>query len=145
MHAGSSMDKTLLLQFMSKQKLGVLSTIGPSGEPQSALVGIAVTPALEIIFDTVSKSRKSANLARNGRVAFVVGGEGEVTVQYEGTARQISSTEIGPYHEAYFRQFPDGPERLKWDGIQYFVVAPKWIRYSNYDVGPPEIVEFAFP
>jgi pyridoxine/pyridoxamine 5'-phosphate oxidase len=138
------MDKPALYQFLNRQKLGVLSTIGPSGEPQSALVGIAVTPSLEIIFDTVSKSRKSANLVCDERVAFVVGWEGERTVQYEGAAREISSTEIGPYHEVYFRQFPDGPERLKWEGIQYYVVTPKWIRYSNYDVGPPEIVEFTF-
>lgn len=139
------MDKPLLYQFMNRQKLGVLSTIGPSGEPQSALVGIAITPSFEIIFDTVSKSRKSANIGRDTRAAFVVGWESEITVQYEGAARQISSTEIGPYHEVYFRQFPDGPDRLKWDGIQYYVVAPKWIRYSNYDVGPPEIMEFTFP
>jgi pyridoxine/pyridoxamine 5'-phosphate oxidase len=138
------MDKTLLYQFLARHELGVLSTTGPSGEPQSALVGIATTPSLEIIFDTVQKSRKSANLARDQRAAFVVGWEGEITVQFEGLARQISSKELGPYHEVYFRQYPDGRERLKWEGIQYFVVAPKWIRYTNYDVGR-EIIEFRFP
>ena len=138
------MDKPLLYQFMNRQKLGVVCTIGPSGQPQSALVGIAITPTLEIIFDTVSKSRKSANLGRDERVAFVVGWEGEVTVQYEGAARQISSTELGSYHETYFRAFPDGRARLKWDGITYYVVTPKWIRYSDFNQSPPEIEEFHF-
>ena len=43
------------------------------GAPQSALVGIAITPELEIIFDAVEKSRKFANIARDARVAFLIG------------------------------------------------------------------------
>ena len=138
------MDKAGLLEFLGRNKLGVLSTIGPKGEPQSALVGIAVTPEFEIVFDTVNRSRKFANLARDPRASFVIGWEGEVTVQFEGVARQISSTELGHYHEIYFRAFPDGPARLKWEGITYYVVAPKWIRYSDFNQSPPEIVEFLF-
>ncbi len=42
------------------------------GAPQSALVGIAITPELEIIFDLVEKSRKFANIARDPRVALRV-------------------------------------------------------------------------
>jgi pyridoxamine 5'-phosphate oxidase-like protein len=124
--------------------LGVLSSLGSDGAPQSALVAIAVTPGLEIIFDTVEKSRKFANIVRDSRVAFVVGWQGEVTVQYEGVARRMSSTELGPYHEIYFRKFPDGPDRLKWEGITYYAVTPKWIRYSDYNQSPPAIVGFSF-
>jgi pyridoxamine 5'-phosphate oxidase-like protein len=138
------MDKQGLLQFLASNRLGVLSTIGPSGEPQSALVGFAITPEFEIIFDTVSRSRKFANLARDPRVAFAIGWDGEITVQFEGVARQISSTELGRYHDIYFQAFPDGPARLKWEGITYYVVAPKWIRYSDFNQSPPEISEFRF-
>ena len=138
------MDKSLLLEFLRSNRLGVLSTVGPKGEPQSALVGFAITPEFEIVFDTVNRSRKFTNLARDARVALVIGWEGEVTVQFEGVARQISSTELGPYHEIYFQAFPDGPARLKWAGISYYVVAPKWIRYSDFSQSPPTIQEFAF-
>ena len=138
------MTREELLAFIDQRRLGVLTTIGPSGGPQAALVGIAITLELELIFDTVQKSRKAANLAREPRVALVLGWEGEQTVQYEGLARRISSTELGPYHEVYFRKFPDGPDRLKWEGIQYYVVTPKWIRYSDYDAAPPLIVEQTF-
>ena len=138
------MDKQRLFQFLDSRGLGVLSSLGAAGVPQSALVGIAVTPELEIVFDTVEKSRKFVNIARDPRVAFVVGWQGEITVQYEGIARRISSTELGSYHEIYFRKFPDGPARLKWEGITYYVVMPKWIRYSDYNQAPPEIVEFNF-
>jgi len=138
------MDKQLLFQFLDACGPGVLSSLGPMGAPQSALVGIASTPELEIIFDTVEKSREFANIARDPRVAFLIGWQGEVTVQYEGVARQISSSEFGPCHEIYFRKFTDAPSRLMWEGITYYVVAPMWIRYSDYDQTPPEIVEFVF-
>jgi hypothetical protein len=52
------MTKADIYQFIAKQKLGVLGTLSSGGSPQSALVGIAFTPELEIIFDTVKNSRK---------------------------------------------------------------------------------------
>jgi len=138
------MNKRRLLEFLRSNRLGVLSTLGSAGEPQSALVGIATTPEFEIVFDCVAQSRKFVNLKREARAAFVVGWQGEVTVQFEGVAKQISSTELGKYHEIYFQAFADGPVRLKWEGISYFVVAPKWIRYSDFGQSPPEIEEFTF-
>ncbi len=62
--ATTSVAKTDLFEFLERYKLGVLGTVSPEGVPQSALVGIAVTPALEIIFDTVKSSRKFRNLDR---------------------------------------------------------------------------------
>ena len=138
------MDRAGVFRFLDSCSLGVVSTLAADGAPQSALVGIAVTPELEIIFDTVEKSRKFGNLMRNARASLVVGWQGETTVQLEGTARRVSSTELGPYHEVYFRKFPDGPARLKWEGIAYFVIVPRWIRYSDYNQTPPEIDEFTF-
>jgi hypothetical protein len=52
------MTKADIYKFIAEQKLGVLGTLSSGGSPQSALVGIAVTPELEIIFDTVKNSRK---------------------------------------------------------------------------------------
>jgi hypothetical protein len=56
------MTEADVYQFIAQNKLGVLGTIAHSGIPQTALVGIAVTPDLEIIFDTVKSSRKYPNL-----------------------------------------------------------------------------------
>lgn len=138
------MDRIGIVQFMDSCNLGVVSTIGPQGTPQSALVGIAVTSELEIVFDTLERTRKFANLIRDPRTSLVAGWHGEITVQLEGIARRISSRELGRYHDTYFKKFPDGPARLKWEGISYFVIAPTWIRYSDYNQNPPEIMEFGF-
>ena len=38
--------------------------------------------------------------------------------------------------------YPDGPSRLSWPGLIYVRVQPTWIRYSDYTVDPPLVVEF---
>ena len=133
-----------LYTFLAKCKLGVVSTIGPTGTPQSALMGIAVTEQLEIVFDTVKSSRKYPNLSARPACSFVIGGwnTGEQTVQYEGMAEELKSPELERYQEIYFQAYPDGPSRLTWPGIVYFVVRPTWIRYSDFDQRPPLVREF---
>ncbi|MBZ5610196.1 MAG: pyridoxamine 5'-phosphate oxidase family protein [Acidobacteriia bacterium] len=138
------MTKADVFEFIQEQTLGVLGTISPDGAPQTALVGIAVTGELEIVFDTVQSTRKYRNLTRNQACSFVIGWEGETTVQYDGEARVPEASELARYQEIYFKKFPDGPSRLSWPGITYFVVRPKWIRYSDFDQAPPRIEEFRF-
>ncbi|MGA2981527.1 MAG: pyridoxamine 5'-phosphate oxidase family protein [Terriglobales bacterium] len=139
------MTQADLHRFIAQYKLGVLSTLADTGAPQSALVGIAVTPNLEIIFDTVKTSRKYPNLVARNRCSFVIGWAGEQTVQYEGEAAELRGQELKRCQEVYFGAWPDGPARLLWPGIVYFVVRPKWIRYSDFDQNPPLIQEFTFP
>lgn len=138
------MTKSALYEFVASRKLGVLASVSPVGEPQSALVGIAVTPDLEIVFDTVASSRKYRNLIGNPLASMVVGWEGEITVQYEGRACVPVGGQLARYQEIYFAAFPDGPGRLSWPGITYFVLEPRWIRYSDFDQSPPRIVEWRF-
>jgi len=138
------MTETELHAFLVKGRLGVLGTIGPSGAPQAALVGIAITEQLEIVFDTVRSSRKYPNLVARPECSFVIGGwgKGEQTVQYEGQAEELQSPELERYQRTYFQAWPDGPARMSWPGIVYFVVRPTWIRYSDFDQDPPLICEF---
>ena len=44
------MDRSAIHSFMVQFRYGVVSSVARDGTPQSALVGIATTPALEIIF-----------------------------------------------------------------------------------------------
>ncbi|SRR5579864_2442323 len=140
------MTEADLYSFFAKQRLGVLGTIGPSGAPQSALMGIAVTEEFEIVFDTVKSSRKYPNLIARPACSFVIGGwnAGEQTVQYEGEAEELRSPDLERYQKTYFKVYPDGPSRISWPGITYFVVRPRWIRYSDFDQSPPLIHEFKF-
>ncbi len=139
------MDREFFYSFIAGCRYGVVSSVGEDGTPQSALVGIAVTPALEIIFDTVSSSRKYRNLVARPACAFVVGWAGEQTVQYEGVAELPVGAELKRFQDVYFAAWPDGVARMSWAGIAYFVVRPKWIRYSDFEQRPPLIEEMRLP
>ncbi len=140
----TSVTKSDLFEFLERYKLGVLGSVSPEGVPQSALVGIAVTPELEIIFDTVKSSRKYPNLITNPACSFAIGWAGETTLQYQGDAREPSAGELAAYQDVYFKKWPECRSHLSWPGVAYFVVRPTWIRYSDYDQTPPLIQEFNF-
>ena len=133
-----------LVRFAREHSLAVVSSVGPEGTPQSALVGIAISNSLEIIFDTVSMSRKYANLTARPACSFVIGWMGEITMQYEGVAELPTGDELRRYQEIYFAKWPDGRDRLNWKGICHFVVHPKWVRYSDFSGAAPVIEEFSF-
>ena len=139
------MDREFIYSFMARCRYGVISSIAVDGTPQSALVGIAVTPEFEIIFDTVSTSRKYRNLLARPSCSLALGWAGEQTVQYEGVAELPGGAELQPFQAVYFAAWPDGPARMSWPGIAYFVVRPKWIRYSDFKRRPPLIEEIRLP
>jgi hypothetical protein len=136
------MNRRDLHAFMVQHRLGVVSSIGPDGAPQSALVGIAASTDIEIVFDTVTSTRKYANLVARPRCSVVVGWTGEQTVQLEGVAEELVGSELERLRAVYFDAWPDGPSRLKWPGITHFVIRPTWIRYSDFAQDPALIVEF---
>jgi general stress protein 26 len=139
------MTRNELLAFMRSERYAVQASVSTRGRPQAAVVGIAVSDAFEIVFDTLESTRKAVNLRANPRVAFVIGGTrdgDERTVQYEGTADVPEGAERERLQRIYFGRFPDGRDRQAWPGLIYVRVKPAWIRYSNYSVQPPQIVEF---
>jgi pyridoxine/pyridoxamine 5'-phosphate oxidase len=119
----------------------VVSTVNESGAPEAALMGFALTQAKEVVFDTLSTSRKAVNLARNPAAALVIGWDESVSLQIEGVARRPVGEDLASAKAAYFGQWPDGRAREDWPNIAYVVVQPKWIRYSNYS-GAPVVEEF---
>jgi pyridoxine/pyridoxamine 5'-phosphate oxidase len=139
------MTRDALITFMRTEKYAVQTSVSPSGVPQAAVVGIAVTDRLEIVFDTLASSRKAVNLRAKPAIALVIGGTrdgDERTVQYEGTVDEPSGAELERLLTVYYARFPEGPERRSWPGLIYVRVKPTWIRYSNFGTNPPEIIEF---
>jgi len=136
--------KTELYDFLATQSLGVVSYSSSTSTPQSALVAVAASSELELIFDTVTSSRKYANLIARPACCFVIGWQGETTVQYEGLAQELSGGDLATYKQIYFAKFADAPLRESWPGIVYFVVRPNWIRFCDYDQRPARIEEMRF-
>jgi hypothetical protein len=137
------MTRVELVAFLRRHKLGVVAPTSAAGAPQAAVVGIAVTDALEIVFDTIGGTRKARNLRRDSRIAVVVGWDEEQTVQIDGFADEPSGAALDELRRCYFEAYPDGPTRLGWPGITYVRVRPTWIRYSDFRGPEAKIVERA--
>jgi len=143
----AQMTKTDLLKFMRTHSLAVQASVSALGGPQSAVIGFVVSDNFHIFFDTLDTTRKAQNLRQNPMISFVIGGLNngdERTVQYEGIADEPKGQELDSLKELYFNRFPDGRERQSWTGLIYIRAKPIWIRYSDFNQDPPEILEFDF-
>jgi general stress protein 26 len=125
-----------ILAFLKTKKFGVVASVSPEGKPQSAVVGIAVTDDLEILFDTLTTTRKVRNLRRARSVSLVVGWDrDEITVQIDGIADEPHGAELARLKETYFAVHPGGREREGWPNITWVRVRPQWLRYSDFSFG----------
>jgi hypothetical protein len=139
------MTPRTLLDFLRSHRLAVQASVSPTGAAQAAVVGFAISDQFEIVFDTLASTRKAQNLRQNPKIALVIGGatDGEErTVQYEGIADEPSGPELEELKQVYYTAYPDGPGRLSWPGLIYIRVRPTWLRYSDYTMDPPTIVEY---
>ncbi len=139
------MSRDELLEFIRGERYAVQASVSALGSPQAAIVGIVVSDKFELFFDTLSTSRKAINLRQNPAVAFVMGATGagaDRTVQLEGVVDEPAGPDLDRLLDLYFARFPDGRARQSSGGVLYLRVKPTWIRYSNFSVDPPDIVEF---
>ena len=124
-----------LIAFLRSHKLCVQSSVHADGRPQAAVVGYAVSDDLELVFDTVTSSRKYGNLVADPRCAIVVWTE-EITVQLEGLADVLAGDDLDRLRACYFVAYPDGRERLRdWPTLTYVRIRPTWARYSDFASG----------
>lgn len=134
------MTREQIIAALRKNKFVVQASVSPEGAPQAAVVGVAVTDALELVFDTLGDTRKAKNLRQNPKVALAVWEEGW-TLQIEGVADEPKGDELARLKRDYFAAFPDGPEREAWPGITWVRVRPTWMRASDFRKTPPEVIE----
>lgn len=128
--------------FVREAREGVVATVDAGGNPEAALVGLAVTDEGEVLFDSYTATRKVDNLRANPRAALVIGwGEG-MSVQVEGSAEILSGPERDVFGQVYLAQFPGS--RALADGFSIICVVPDWLRH--YDTRPdPAVVTEAKP
>jgi pyridoxine/pyridoxamine 5'-phosphate oxidase len=125
-------DKQTLLAFIRAHGLAVVSTVSAGGAPEAALVNIAVTDDLELIFYALQTTRKCVNLRRDPRIAAVIGWDDETSLQYEGIADEPRDEELDRLKQVYRAARPNAGFQMVWPGLTYFRIRPKWIRFSHY-------------
>lgn len=140
-----ALNRAELLAFLRGPRYAVEASVTSAGQPQAAIMGIVVSDAFEILFDTLGTTRKMANLRANPRIALAIGslaeGDGR-GAQVEGMADEPRGAELERVQELYFAKFPEGRARLSWPGITYVRGRPTWLRYSDYRGAKPVILEW---
>lgn len=130
--------------FVDTHRWAIEASSTADGKPQAAIIGIAMTDRLEVVFDTLSTSRKAANLRENPRLAMVIGGwddDDPRTLQLDGDIDFPQGDELKRLTDAYYAVFPDGTTRLEWPELVYVRLTPRWARFSDYLAEPPVIEE----
>ncbi len=133
-----------ILDFIKRHELAVISTIHPDNTPQSAVVGFGESGDLKLVFGTSNTSRKYRNLQANAQVSVVIGGDKGQTVQYEGTAKEVTGDEAEHFKQLYFAKTPSSRKYEDLPDERYFVITPAWIRYTDLTQEPWHIVELSF-
>jgi hypothetical protein len=126
-----SLTRKRACDFLKGCPFGAIATVGPNLTPEAALVNIAVTEDLELIFQTLQTTRKCLNLRRDPHVAIVTWKENE-TLQVEGIADEPDEFAREPLLDAYFAARPDARAHVGWPDLVYVRVKPRWLRLSYY-------------
>ncbi len=138
----SAASHAALIPFLRGARHGVVASVSEQSSPQAAVVGLAVSDQLEMVFDTLGSTRKAANLRRDPRAAIVIT-RGSATAQIEGVADEPQGAELERVRAVYLDAFPDGEERASWPGITWFRVRPSWIRTTDFGTDPPRVTELS--
>lgn len=129
-----------ILEYLSKQRVGVLAIEMPDGSPHAATVHFAhAENPIVFYFETYREYRKSEALfAREiSRASFVVGvSETEMqTLQIDGEVRIIHADEKAAYDEVYFGKFPEKKAKSMDPKFVFFQFVPKSWRFTDF-TGP---------
>jgi pyridoxine/pyridoxamine 5'-phosphate oxidase len=138
------MTKDDVYNFLNQKMLMVIATVNAAGRPESAVIGFGQTKDLRLLFATSNTSRKYANLKREPHVACVIGWDGTETVQYEGTATELTADELDIVRQNYWTKSPYAEKNHAGDDQRYFMVTPTWLRHSNIGSKPWDITELTF-
>lgn len=96
-----------MIEYARGHRGAVVASLKANGGPAAAYLETAVTDDGEIVFDTMTTSRITGNVARDHRVAVVYGGSEGSTLQCEGLAQRVEADERSHYASAYLTAFPD--------------------------------------
>lgn len=131
--------KNNMLEYLAGHDFCVISTVDSQSQPESAFVGLSFNANLEIVIGTSKNSRKAKNILQNNRVAIVVGNL-KGTVQYEGTAEELSYEDCEALvRERNFTKLPKLDKYREDPTNTWIKIKPTWIRFTQH--GPEDRIE----
>lgn len=124
-----------IINYLEKQRVGVLAVEMPDGSPHAATVHFAnfYKGRLEFIFLTEKTYRKVEPLLKkeSTRASFVIGtNENDMkTFQMDGIIKIADEQNT---KDIYFAKFPDKKEKFSGPNDIFLVFTPTWWRFTDW-------------
>lgn len=141
---GFKPTKEELYDWLDKQVLCNVASIGEDGYPNAATVAFSQDKQLNFFIITDEQSRKSINISRDARVCLTITNEDDrYTVQLEGDAHKLTWEEFEAQQADYhYKKLPVSLPFKDIPGQVPVHISPKHIRFSDVSVRPWELTEF---
>lgn len=134
-------DKNMILSILKRNKYCVLATASSTAKTQLAVVSYTVTDDFTILMSTNPHTRKTANIATNNQASIVIGGtDGSVEIQIDGQIRFLEEPQATQSRNTILTIHPELKDYIS-DTNKIIEFKPIWLRYSDFTVRPPEILE----
>lgn len=135
------MNRQEMIDYVRAQSDGIVATASLDGAPEAAYLAIAATDDGELVFDARVGSRKIANIRANPRVAVVLGGRDDMTLQCEGVADLPTGPERERCAAAYASAFPQFERSLSNDDIVVVRITLSWARFGDFRERPHVVTD----
>lgn len=132
-------DRAAVAAFARQERLVVVSTVSPEGNPEASLVDIAADDEGTFFFAAQNVARKIVNLRETRRAAMVIGTKGDVSLQLEGPAHVAEGEERTRLLDAFMAHYPNSMAQLP--DFEMVAIRPTWVRLYDVSTKPPMVVE----
>lgn len=121
--------------FLDSFETCVIATMS-GDQPQAATVGFSIDDNFQVLIASNESARKAQNLKKNAKVALVVGFKGPKTVQLEGVAEKLDQHQGQGRIKLHFEKVPGAKKFAGESNQTYYLVAPTWLRFTDYTQDP---------
>jgi pyridoxine/pyridoxamine 5'-phosphate oxidase len=132
-------NRAEIAAFVREEGRAVVATVTSAGEPEAALVDIAVDDEGAFFFTARNIARKLDNLRANPKAAMVIGTTSDVSLQLEGPAHVAEGEEKAYLVDAFMAQYPTS--RAEHEDFEMVVIRPNWVRHYDASTRPPTVAE----
>ena len=135
-----------IVDFLKKERVGVLSVILPEGIPHSATVHFSESiDPLKLYIQTSNRTTKVKPFlnGKSGKAAFVIGFSERdwLTLQMRGSIVAIrDKKELERIYKIHYKKQPEA-EQYKGPKTVFLKFTPTWYRYTDFNTDPETKIE----
>jgi nitroimidazol reductase NimA-like FMN-containing flavoprotein (pyridoxamine 5'-phosphate oxidase superfamily) len=133
-------SKDTIYAYLQENKYMALATANKQGKPEVATVEY-VLDGDALLVNTFVHYRKYENITNNPQVACVITTGHDMTLQFEGTIRELEGSEASTARQKMLTAEPDFADYFNDEHTRFFTITPTWMRLRDYTKDPMQVLE----